>query len=209
MRQRITQAHSGLDHKEWQKIKSLKTPQRAQDFVNALKFDFGDGDEIDRSVRGILKSGKADCVGGAVLAAAALWTQGWPPRLLDITTTKHDYYHVLALFKEGKYWGAISKTNHGVLRYREPIYKSVRELAMSYFHEYFLSNGRKTMRSFSAPFDLSKHGTAWFTNAESLIDIIDLLDRSRHTRVASPRQIRRFRRADKVERVAGEITEYP
>lgn len=209
MRQRITRESCGLDSKEWKKLKSLKTPEKIQDFLNSLPFDLALGEKMDRSVRGTLRNGKTDCMGGAILAAAALWAQGRDPLLLDLKTSKGDFDHVVALFKEGKYFGAISKTNHGVLRYREPIYISVRELAMSYFHEYFLPDGRKTLRSFSKPFDLSKHGTEWLTDSECLIDIAELLDDSPHTPVASTKQIRAFRKADKVEREMGEITEYP
>ncbi len=209
MKQRITYENSGLTAKEWKILKSLKTPAMIQDYLNDLKFDFADGEEMDRSVRGTLKHGMTDCFGGAVFAAAALWVQGKEPLLLDLVTTKDDFDHVVAIFKEGKFFGALSKTNHGVLRYREPIYKSVRELAMSYFHEYFLPDGRKTMRSFSKPFDLSRQGVKWLTDPESLLDIAELLDDSPHAEVASKAQIRAFRRADKVEIKAGEITEYP
>ncbi len=208
MKQRITQEKSGLTHQEWASLKKLKIPQKIQDYVNSLKFDFTIGEKMDRSVRGTLKNKMTDCMGGAVFAAAALWVQGREPLLLDLVTSKDDFDHVVALFREGKFWGAISKTNHGVLRYREPIYKSVRELAMSYFHEYFLPDGRKTMRSFSKPFDLSKQGTEWLTSPESLLDIAELLDDSPHTEVASKAQIKAFRRADEVERQAGEIVEF-
>lgn len=200
---------SSLTKEEYALLKSLKTPQRIQNFLNTLPFDFADGGKMNRSVRGTLKSKKTDCMGGAVLAAAALWVQGKAPLLLDLTTSKDDYDHVVAVFKVGKCFGAISKTNHSVLRYREPIYKSIRELAMSYFHEYFLPNGRKTMRSFSKPFDLSKQGTKWLTSPESLLDIAELLDDSPHTQVASAGQIKAFRKVDEIEREAGEITEYP
>jgi len=79
---------------------------------------------------------------------------------------------------------------------------------MSYFHEYFLPDGRKTMRSFSEPFDLSKHGTKWFTDSEAVLDVIALLDDFKHHKVATPSQVKRFRRADKVEIKAGEIQEF-
>jgi len=92
-----------------------------------------------------------------MLAAAALWHNGYPSLLLDLKTTDADADHVVALFKEGGRWGAISKTNHAVLRYRDPVYRDPHELAMSYFNEYFLDSGVKTMRSFSAaPFDISQ-----------------------------------------------------
>ena len=104
----------------------------------------------------VLRAGKAHCMEGALLAAAILEFHGHKPLLLDLRSTSEDLDHVVALFKQNGYWGAISKTNHVVLRYREPIYGSVRELAMSYFHEYFLDNGKKTLREYSVPVDLGK-----------------------------------------------------
>jgi hypothetical protein len=114
---------------------------------------------------------------------------------------------VVALFQEGKRWGALSKTNHAVLRYREPVYRSARELAMSYFHEYFLPDGRKTLRTYSKPFNLSKYGVEWLTDKEAVIDAIHLLDTSPHLEILSAKQKRGLRPADKIEIKAGEITE--
>ncbi len=199
---------SGLDHKKWQILKKLSTPAKIQDFLNTLKFDFTFGDKMDRSVDGTLKAEKTDCAGGAILAAAALWAQGRQPFLLDLTATKPDFDHVVALFKDGKRWGAISKTNHAVLRYREPIYASVRELVMSYFHEYFLPNGVKTLRGFSKPFDLSRYGKKWLINPDILLDIIYDLDHSTHTKIISGKNVRKLRKADPIEIKAGEIAEY-
>ena len=208
MKQRITQQKSGLDHKEWQVLKRLSTPKKIQDYLNKLPFDFKPGEEIDRSVRGVLKNKKADCAGGAILAAAALWASGRKPLLLDLQAEKADVDHVVALFKEGKCWGAVSKTNHVVLRYREPVYRSVRELVLSYFHEYFLPNGKKTLRTFSRPFDLSKLGIAWLTDKEAVIDAIYLLDTSAHSDMLTAKQKKNLRLADKIEIKAGELTEY-
>jgi hypothetical protein len=119
-----------------------------------------------------------------------------------------DLDHVVTLFRKDGYWGAVSKTNHAVLRYREPVYKNIRELVMSYFHEYFLFDGRKTLRAFSKPFDLSKHGTSWITTEENLATLAHLLDTSPHTKILSPKQIRNLRKADKIEIKAGKIVEY-
>lgn len=200
--------NSGLDHKDQQLLKRLNTPAKIQDYLNKLKFDFTDGDRVDRSVKGTLKKGKTDCAGGAVLAAAALWANGRKPLLLDLKVTRPDFDHVLTLFKEGDSWGAISKTNHAVLRYREPVYKSVRELVMSYFHEYFLFDGQKTLRSFSKPFDLSRHGTGWLTEKEKVIELIYLLDHSPHTQILSDKQIENLRKAEPIEIRAGQIVQY-
>ncbi len=207
MTQRITPLNLGLQHTEWQVLKRLNTPKRIQDFLNTLPFDFAPGDEIDRSVQGTLRAGKIDCAGGAILAAAALWAHGHKPLLLDLQVAQPDFDHVVALFKEGNKWGALSKTNHAVLRYREPVYASVRELAMSYFHEYFLPNGSKTLRGFSKPFDLSKYGTGWFTDSELILDIIYDLDYSAHTEIVSAKEAKRLRKADPIEIKAGEMTE--
>ena len=99
---------------------------------------------------------EADCLEGAIFAAAVLEFHGGKPLLLDLRTTKkpYDYDHVIAIFQMDGCFGAISKTNHSVLRYREPVYKTVRELVMSYFHEYFLKNGKKTLREYSKILDL-------------------------------------------------------
>ncbi len=189
------------------KLRTLDTPEKIQDFLNKLPFNHEKGGETYRSVERTLASGRAHCFEGALVAAAALYLHGSKPLLLDLRTTKGDEDHVVALFKKGKYWGAISKTNHAVLRYREPIYKNVRELAVSYFHEYFLPNGAKTMREFSKPFDLSKTKFDWLYSKENLFGLIDEIDHSPHENIL-PNNLK-LRKADKIEIKAGEIVEWP
>jgi hypothetical protein len=197
-------------------LKKLATPAKVQDFLNTLPFNFEKGGETCRSVAESLEAGTVHCFEGALIAAAALHMQGHKPLLLDLKTSKDDFEHVVALFKIDGCWGAISKTNHAVLRYREPVYKSVRELVMSYFHEYFLSKegnggnkaGKKTLRSYSKPFDLTRFGTEWIDSSKPLWHIDKALDRSPHTVILTPKQIKTLRRADKIEIEAGEITEF-
>ncbi len=208
LRQRITQQSSGLDHKEYQLLKRLNTPAKIQDFLNAQPFNFEKKGETHHSVRYTLKAGQSHCFEGALLAAAALWINGHKPLLLDLKTVRPDFDHVVALFQRDGHWGALSKTNHAVLRYREPVYKNIRELVMSYFHEYFLWSGKKTLRSFSKPFDLSKLGTYWLTTEENLADLAHLLDTSPHTKILSLKQIRNLRQAEPIEIKAGKIIEY-
>src|SRR5690606_1195261 len=107
---------------------------------------------------------------GAMFAAAALRANGFPPLIVDMEATEDDLDHVVAVFNANGYWGAISKTNHGVLRYREPVYRSIRELVMSYFHEYFLQTTRKkTLRTFSRPVNLSRFDKRnWETSEEDV-----------------------------------------
>ncbi|MFZ2484690.1 MAG: hypothetical protein WAX80_01365 [Minisyncoccia bacterium] len=217
-KQPLTLVDSGLDHKQYHLLKSLNTPAKIQDFLNTLPFNFEKRGETHNSVRATLKSGRAHCFEGALLAATALWIQGRKPLILDLKTARPDLDHVLTLFSATrtggpasggrKYWGAISKTNHSVLRYREPVYKNVRELVMSYFHEYFLNNGKKTLRSFSKPFDLSKLGTDWITTTENLADLAHALDISPHTKILSPKQIKKLRQAEKIEIKAANIVQF-
>jgi len=145
---------------------------------------------------------------GALFAAAALWYNGEPPLLLNLRTTDDDCGHVVALFKRDGRWGAVSKTNHAVLRYRDPVYKSIRELAMSYFNEYFLDSGKKTMRSYSKPFNLTKYGGDWPISKKNLWKIFDDFMASPHVSVVDKKLIRRLRPADQIEIKAGKLTEW-
>lgn len=190
-------------------LQRLNTPQKIQDYLDKLPINFElDGDTC-YSPREVLKRHTAHCMEGALLAAVALWYHGQPPLLLDLVTTKNDDDHVVTLFRVRGYWGALSKTNHGVLRYREPIYTSVRELAMSYFHEYFKDSGQKTLRKYSAPFDLRKiKDRSWLTSPEHLWHINNALDDSRHFSILTPRQIKSLRRASNIEIAAGKLVEW-
>ena len=194
--------------KELRVLRGLRTPAAIQDFLNRMPFNFEEDGETYRSPVAVLKAKKAHCMEGAMLAAAALWLHGQPPLLLDLKTTQKDVDHVVALFKESGRWGAISKTNHAVLRYRDPVYRDPRELAMSYFNEYFLDSGVKTMRSYSAPFDLSKYGSDWLTSRGDLGDIAVDLDYSRHFPILKKGAERKLRRADWSEIEAGKIMEW-
>ncbi|MBX4195591.1 hypothetical protein KW796_01380 [Candidatus Parcubacteria bacterium] len=184
----------------------LNTPDKIQNFLNKTPFNFERGGETYRSVEQSLKAGRAHCFEGALIAAAALSMHGHKPLLLDLRTINKDADHVVVLFKRGKYWGALSKTNHAVLRYREPVYKSVRELAMSYFHEYFLEDGTKTMRKFSKPFDLSKTKFDWLHSKGDLDGLVDELDHSPHEDVL-PRG-HKLRKAEKIEIKSGLLVEW-
>jgi hypothetical protein len=200
----------GLNEQELLVLNGLNTPQKIQDYLDKLPINFElDGDTC-YSPREVIKRQTAHCMEGALLAAVALWYHGEVPLLLDLVTTKNDDDHVVALFRVGPYWGALSKTNHSVLRYRDPIYKSVRELAMSYFHEYFIDSGQKTLRKYSAPFDLRKiKDRSWLTTSEHLWHINNALDDSRHFNILSPRQIKQLRCASKIEIAAGKLVEWP
>lgn len=199
-----------VKYKEFDVFKNLKTPMKVQDFIDGLGMNFEEKGDTYRSPLLALKAGEAHCAEGALLAAAIFWYHGQPPLLLDlkVAENKGDVDHVVALFKEGGLWGAISKTNHAVLRYRDPVYKTVRELALSYFNEYFLKDGVKTLRSYSAPFNLLRYGDAWVISKKKLQDVIDVLDESRHFAIAPTTVMRRLRRADALEVRASQLVQY-
>src|SRR3989338_6099983 len=132
----------GFTKEEFKFFRSLRTPARGQDFLDSLPFNFEKTGDTLMSPRRVLREKKAHCMEGALLAAAAFWVQGREPLLLDLRSAPDDDDHVVALFNERGLWGAASKTNPAVLRWREPIFKNVHALAVSYFHEYFLDDGR-------------------------------------------------------------------
>jgi len=162
------------------------------------------------SPRRTIQARTAHCFEGALLAAAALAYHGKKPLLMDLRTSAEDQDHVVALFKEGEYWGAISKTNHPVLRFRDAIYKTPRELALSYFHEYFMDKGgKKTLREYSRPFDLSSHRPeSWITAPEELFALVHELDDSPHVAIAPAHLLRKLRPATPFEIEATGMTEW-
>lgn len=216
-------------------IKKLNTPAKLQDFLNSLKINFEKNGETCMSPRMVIKTKKAHCMEGALLAAAVLEFYGEKPLVLDLRANSRDMDHVVALFKRGGFWGAVGKTNHAVLRYREPIYKTIRELALSYFHEYFDQKGRKNLREYSRPFNLRyfnsrsfyqslnksrranknplfcKEGVEgvvnWRISEKNLFFIPKHLDKIKHYEILNPKQIRNLRKADKIEIRAGELVE--
>lgn len=198
----------GLTPNELKLFKKLNSPQKLQDFLNKLPMNLEpDGDTL-KSPRAVMRDNNAHCLEGALFAAAVLWFHGEEPLLLDLKSTNDDYDHVVVPIRVSGRWGALSKTNHAVLRYREPVYRTYGELAMSYFHEYFLHNGKKTMRSYSKPFTLKKYGSSWVTSEGNLWHIGADLDDSPHIRIVTPAIVRGFRKADPIEIEAGKIVEW-
>ena len=190
-------------------FKRLSSPQRIQDYLDALPINFEMSGETYMSPRRVLKAGKAHCFEGAVFAAAALAYHGQKPLLLDFQTLPNDVDHVVAPFKQNGYWGAISKTNHAIVRWRDPVYASIRELAMSYFHEYLLWSGRKSLVAYSAPFDLSRYPPEkWVTAGEDLDEIAEALDGSRHFPAVPEQNLRLLRKASAVEIKAMKLVEW-
>ncbi len=205
----MNQAFAQLTSEELTLFKKLDTPRKIQDFLDTLPINHEPHGDTCKSPRFVLQARNCHCIEGAMLAAAILYYHGHEPLLLDLKATARDFDHVVTLFTDGKQWGAISKTNYPILRYREPIYASVRELAMSYFHEYFLDDGTKTMRSFSKPFNLKRFDKKnWITDPEDLWHIGAALDDSPHTDILSRPQIQKLRPATAIEIQATALREW-
>src|SRR5437868_7748332 len=156
---------NGFSPLELRKLRALKTPAGVQRFLDSLPYHLAD---TAWSPRKVLQEKTAHCLEGAIFAVAALRVLGFPPLLWDLEAV-NDTDHVLAIFKVGGCWGAVAKSNFSGCRYREPVYRTLRELAMSYFNIYFNLRGERTLRRYSQPVDLSRFDDRhWITSERSI-----------------------------------------
>lgn len=199
----------GLNKEELKILKKLNTPIKIQNFLDSIPFNFEKKGETYNSPRLVLANNKAHCMEGALLASTCLWLLGEEPLLLDLRVISPDTDHVVTLYKRNGFWGAISKTNHATVRFRDPIYKTIRELVLSYFHEYFWDeDGTKVLRQFSRPFNLRRLGTHWITSKDNLHYIAQAVDDSYHYDIYPKSQQKFIRKADGMERLAGNLKEW-
>lgn len=190
-------------------FENLGTPDAIQDYLDSLSSNFETKGETYYSPRRVMREKTAHCFEGALFAAAVLAYHGAQPLLMDFQTAGDDQDHVVALFKKNNRWGAISKTNHAVLRYRDPVYVSPRELAMSYFHEYFAPTGTKSLKAYSVPFDVSRFAPKrWLTAEDDLHWLAGELDHSKHLPTVSHNILALLRKAQPVEIDASFHTEW-
>lgn len=189
----------GLPRDQAARLARLKTPERIQDFVNALEWNHESHGPTARSVVESLRHGEAHCVEAAFVAACCLWLAGEPPLLMDMGAARGDVDHVVALFRRHGCWGAISKSNSPFLRYRDPIYRSLRELTLSLFPQY-VKKRRKTLRTYSVSFDLRRvEPTLWVTHPGFCHEVVDALTASRHFAILPPGGDRHLRPIDEIE----------
>ncbi len=190
-------------------MKKLNTPKKVQDFLDTIAINFEeDGIDTLKSPLSVFRTKNAHCIEGAILAAYIFSIQGKQPLLMNLKSNKKDFDHTIALFRDKGYFGAISKSNHYSLRYREPVYKNIRELALSYFHEYFTDDGEKTLRKYSAPLNLNIFEDDWPIAEENLWGIGEELQEIKYYDIASKSILKNLRKADKIEIEVGKITEW-
>jgi hypothetical protein len=198
----------GLTPAEFALLERLDNPQKIQGFLYGLKQNFEVGGDTCRPVQQVLRVGRAHCIEGAMLAACALWVHGEPPLLLDMRAVR-DFDHVVALFRHHGRWGAISKTNGIGLRWRDPVYRTVRELAMSYFHEYTNRRDHKTLREYSVPYDLRRiDPRIWVSGEKHAWFVAEELDRLKHFPLVNGHHLKAVTRRDPFERRASSLLQY-
>ncbi|HEV8231343.1 MAG TPA: hypothetical protein VGQ75_03270 [Thermoanaerobaculia bacterium] len=191
----------GLTPSEAGRLRRLSPPWRIQRFLDELEYDVrGEG---CRSPRRVLRERKVQCMDGALFAAATLRVQGEPPLLLDLEAV-YDDDHVLALYRRNDLWGAIARSNYSGLRFREPLFRTVRDLVLSYVEGYFNLRRQKTLRRYSRPFDLSFFDSRrWMTAEDDLWEIPEHLVGIRHYRLLTPAQERALAPVSRVVFEAG------
>ena len=179
---------------EFRFFRGFRRPVDIQRWLNRLAYDPQPG---TRSPRWVVREKKANCFEGALFAAAALRQLGHPPLVVDIRSSDNDDDHVIAVFRRAGAWGAVAKSNYTTLRFREPVFLSLRELVMSYFEVYFNPWGHKTLRTYSLPFNLARFDRrSWMTTDGELDFIGDALDRFPHRKALTPAMVRGLERAD-------------
>jgi len=192
----------GWTRREWRALRALRTPVGIQRALEAMPYHVA---ASAWSPRRVLRERIAHCLEGAVFAAAALRALGFPPLLLDLVAVQ-DTDHVIAVYRQRGHWGAVAKSNFSGLRYREPVYRSVRELVLSYFESYMNLRGERTLRAYSRPINLARFDRThpgWMTSADDLWWIPEHLVGVRHTRLLTTAATRSLSRVDRRSLAAG------
>lgn len=195
----------GLSRSEIRELDRLSTPDRVQRFLDDLPYNHDTDPHTCFSPRLVLRHGRAHCMEGAMLAAAAFRLAGRPPLIVDLAAVRDDD-HVLAVFREGRAWGAVAKSSYSGLRFRDPVYRTLRELVMSYFPHYYNPQGEKTLRAYSRPVNLARFDSrGWMASEEDVWYIPEHLVQIPHIRLLTPAQIRRLTRMDDLLYEAGMV----
>jgi hypothetical protein len=183
----------GFAPEELRKLRSLKDPNGIQRHLDDMPYHLAD---TAWSPRRVLRENTAHCFEGAIFAAAALRANGYPPLIVDFEA-EHDTDHVIAVYRVKGHWGAVAKSNYTNCRFREPVYRSLRELAMSYFHIYFNMRRQRSMRTFSRPVNLKRFDDQhWMTTEKPIWFIVYYLVEMSHYKLLSRPMINHLHRVD-------------
>lgn len=183
----------GFSGAELRKLRSLKDPHGIQGYLDDMPYHLAN---TAWSPRRVLREQTSHCLEGAIFAAAALRANGYPPLVVDFEAER-DTDHVIAVFRERGHWGAIAKSNYTGCRWREPVYRTLRELAMSYFNIYFNLRRERTLRTFSRPVSLSRFDRMhWMTTEKPVWFLVFHLIEIPHYKLLRPGMARRLHRVD-------------
>jgi hypothetical protein len=199
--QAVEAFEKSLTQKERAVFSGLGSPAKIQAFLDDLAYS---AEEVYRCPLSVLRDRKAHCFDGALFGAAALRCIGYPPLILDMLPNDRDDDHLLALYKRDGFWGAVAKSNFAGLRFREPIYRSLRELTLSYFEQYYNVKREKTLRGYTAPLNLKAFDKLdWMTSNDHLDDIAQRLDEIRKMMLITPDMVAGLAPVDKRSYQAG------
>ena len=200
-RQASTAPGFGFSPADLRKLRALKTPAGLQRFLDELPYNLS---FTARSPKKVLHDRTASCLEGGIFAAAALRVLGFPPLIFDLEA-EQDTDHVVAIFKLRGHWGAVAKSNFTGCRYREPVYRNLRELAMSYFNVYFNLRGERTLRRYSRPVNLAQFDRLdWMTTDKPVWFIAEYLCEIPHTALLRSTMEKKLTRVDP-RTIAGEM----
>jgi hypothetical protein len=189
----MTDSKNRFTPAELRKLRSLKNPNGIQRFLDDMPYHLED---TAWSPRRVLRENTAHCLEGAIFGAAALRANGFPPLLWDLEA-EHDTDHVLAIYRVDGHWGTVAKSNYSGCRHREPVYRSLRELAMSYFNLYCNMRRERTLRTFSRPVNLARFDhLEWMTTEKPIWFIVDYLFEIPHIKLLRPGMAKRLHRVD-------------
>ena len=190
----------GFTPAELRRLRALKTPHGIQRFLDELDYHLAD---TAWSPRRVLCERTAHCLEGAIFAAAALRVIGYPPLVIDLEA-EHDTDHVVAVYRMGGAWGSIAKSNYSGCRGRQPVYRNLRELALSYFEGYFNLRRQLSLRTFSRPVNLARFDQLnWMTTGKPVWFIPFYLFKVHHYRLLKPGMSKRLARLDQRSFEAG------
>jgi len=201
LRSRASIFNNAFTYEQRQLLNRLKTPAAIQEFLLALPYS---AEERYRSPRSVLEDRIAHCFDGCLFGAAALRNIGFPPLIVELLPTDRDDDHLIAVYKHQGAWGAVAKSNFSGLTYREPIYRNLRELVMSYFEQYYNVAREKTLRGYTVPLNLVAFDSLNWMGSDDHLDVIgERLDAVRKIRLITPAQARHLSLLDERSYKAG------
>jgi hypothetical protein len=193
----------GLTESEVATLRGLSTPERVQAYLDGLVYNLESDGHSLRSPRRVVRDRTAQCAEGAFLAAAAFRVNGRPPLIVDLVAVNDDD-HVIAVYRDGGLWGSVGVSKFAGLRFRSPVYRTVRELVMSYFDHYYNWDGERTLRAYSRPISLAQFDRiGWMTTEEPLWPIVERLEAVGHTKLIGGGTARRLPAVDRRSYDAG------